>query len=57
MGHYSHVQRRGTKETNNGLMKGDGLSPQVGETPKGQRTARKYAFEEVGSKKVVGKYI
>lgn len=38
MGHYGRVQQRGTKETNNGLMKGDRLAKptRTGETAEGQ---------------------
>lgn len=38
MGHYGHVQQRGTKETNNGLMKGDGVAKRMRTT--GQLRAR-----------------
>ncbi len=36
MGHYGRVQQRGTKETNNGLMKGDGVakSTRTGRQPR-----------------------
>lgn len=38
MGHYGRVQQRGTKETNNGLMKGDGVakSMRTGGQPRGR---------------------
>lgn len=37
-GHYGRVQQRGTKETNNGLMKGDGVTKHMRTT--GQLKAR-----------------
>lgn len=47
MGHYGWVQQKGTKEANNGLMKGDGMTKptRTGETAKGKRPAPKYAAE------------